>query len=216
MAVSTPASSYLGTRIPRVDGPEKVTGQARYGDDLAALRPAPRPARARPATPTRGSRASTPARRSPFPASIAVVTADDLAAVLKSPPTSRSREMLARGETRFCGQPVAAVLAESEAAAEDALALVEVEYEELPAVLDPLDALRADAPAVWPDGVPGRKEPTNASDPSLQSPNLADHVAVRPWRRRGRLRRGRRRGRALLPHLDRPPELPGAAHLHGR
>src|SRR4051794_19760807 len=178
MAVSdAPPTTYLGTRIARVDGPEKVTGQARFGDDLALYGllhvrlVLGQYAHAR-IVKIDGSEALKQ------PGVLAVITADDLATLLKSPPTSRAREMLAKGETRYCGQPVAAVVAETEAAAEDAINLVEVEYEELPAVLDPLDALKPDAPTVWPDGVPGAKAVENgASDPTLQSPNLADHVA---------------------------------------
>ena len=47
---------------------------------------------------------------------------------------------------RFAGEPVAVVAAGDEATAEAALALIEVEYEELPAVLDPLEALKEDSP----------------------------------------------------------------------
>jgi CO/xanthine dehydrogenase Mo-binding subunit len=175
MAVDTPPASYLGSRIPRVDGPEKVTGQARYGDDLPlygllhARLVLGTYAHAR----IKRIDASEALAR---PGVIAVLTADDLASILKSPPTSRARESLARGETRFAGQPVAVIVAETEAAAEDALALVDVEYEELPAVLDPLVALTPDAPAVWPDGVPGAKTPEETDDPALRSPNLADYT----------------------------------------
>jgi CO/xanthine dehydrogenase Mo-binding subunit len=160
-----------------VDGPEKVTGQARFGDDLAVYGllhvrlVLGQYAHAR-IVKIDGAAAMKQ------PGVLAVITAEDLASLLKSPPTSRAREMLAKGETRFCGQPVAAIVAETEAAAEDAVQLVDVEYEELPAVLDPLDALSPDAPAVWPDGVPGAKAVEDAAaDPALQSPNLADHVA---------------------------------------
>jgi CO/xanthine dehydrogenase Mo-binding subunit/aerobic-type carbon monoxide dehydrogenase small subunit (CoxS/CutS family) len=53
---------------------------------------------------------------------------------------------------RFVGQRVAAVVAESEAAAEEGVRRVVVEYEELPAVFDPEDAMRADAPAIHDRG----------------------------------------------------------------
>ncbi|MDP8922416.1 MAG: xanthine dehydrogenase family protein molybdopterin-binding subunit [Chloroflexota bacterium] len=174
MAVAA-AGSVLGTRIRRVDGPEKVTGQARYGDDLRlhgllhARLVLGLHAHAR-------IRRIDASRALGLPGVVAVIGADDLASVLKGPVTSRASEALARGETRFCGQPVAAVLAESEAVAEDALALVDVEYDELPAVLEPLDALRPDAPAIWPDGLPGRKVTEDADDPATRSPNLADHA----------------------------------------
>jgi CO/xanthine dehydrogenase Mo-binding subunit len=176
MAVSDPPRTYLGTRVPRVDGPEKVTGQARFGDDLTLYGLLHVRLVLGQYAHARIKRVDGSAALKQ-PGVLAVITADDLAALLKSPPTSRAREMLAKGETRFCGQPVAAVVAESEAAAEDAIALVDVEYEDLPAVLDPMDALQPDAPAVWPDGVPGKKAVEDAaSDPALGSPNLADWV----------------------------------------
>jgi CO/xanthine dehydrogenase Mo-binding subunit len=168
------AESWIGKRVPRVDGPEKVTGQARYGDDLqfpgllhTRLVLSPH-AHARIVRIDAGQALV-------HPGVVAVATADDLADMLKAPPTSRAREALARGEVRFCGQPVAAVLAESEAAAEDALALVEVEYAELPAVLDPLEAMASDAPAVWPDGAPGRDSVDQDGSGETQSPNVVSY-----------------------------------------
>ena len=177
MAVSTATESFLGKRIPRVDGPEKVTGQARFGDDLSLYGLLHVRLVLGVHAHARITKIDDTAALAQ-PGVLAVITADDLSALLKSPPTSRAREMLAVGETRFSGQPVAAVVAETEAAAEDAVQLVDVEYDELPAVLDPIQALSPDAPAVWPDGVPGSKAvEDDRGDPALRSPNLADHVA---------------------------------------
>src|SRR5438067_10985244 len=176
MAIETPPSvSYLGSRMPRVDGPEKVTGQARYGDDLPlyGLLHARLVLGAYAHAKIKKIDASQALKQ---PGVLAVLTADDLSSILKSPPTSRARESLAHGETRFAGQPVAVVVAETEAAAEDALALVDVEYEELPAVLDPLVSLTPEAPAVWPDGVPGAKTPEETDDPARRSPNPAAYT----------------------------------------
>src|SRR3546814_13302075 len=52
---------------------------------------------------------------------------------------------------RFVGDRVAAVAAESVDAAEEALGLIEVEYEPLPAVFDPLEAMQAGEPRLHPD-----------------------------------------------------------------
>jgi CO/xanthine dehydrogenase Mo-binding subunit len=177
MAVSIAPDSVLGKRVPRVDGPEKVTGQARFGDDLPLY--GLLHARLVPSLYAHARIVQIDASQAvKHPGVVGVVTADDLADIIKAPATSRAREALARGVTRFCGQPVAAVIAESEAAAEDALALVDVEYEELPAVVDPLAALAPDAPAVWPNGVPGAKAvEDDAGDPALRSPNLADYTS---------------------------------------
>jgi len=175
MAVETPTASYLGSRMPRVDGPEKVTGEARYGDDLALY--GLLHARLVLGVYAHAKITKVDATQAlGVPGVVAVLTADDLSDVLKAPPTNRGREPLARGTVRFCGQPVAVVVAETEAAAEDALGLVDVEYEDLPAILDPMEALSPDAPAVWPDGVPGAKTPEETDDPALRSPNLADYT----------------------------------------
>jgi len=55
---------------------------------------------------------------------------------------------LAIDKVRYVGEPVVAVAAEDEEAAKEALSLVEVEYEELPAVFDPEEAMREDAPLI--------------------------------------------------------------------
>ena len=62
---------------------------------------------------------------------------------------------LARDRVFYAGQPVAAVVAETEAAATDAVGLVEVEYEPLEAVIDPLQAMAADARPVLDRGEAG-------------------------------------------------------------
>ena len=61
--------------------------------------------------------------------------------------------VLALDRARFAGDPVAAVAAATEREAEEALALVEIEYEELPAVFDPLEALAEGAPLVHDEHV---------------------------------------------------------------
>ena len=61
-------------------------------------------------------------------------------------------QILARDRVRYLGEPVALVAAESEAAAEEALGRIEVDYEPVPGVFDPIEALRPDAPQVHEDG----------------------------------------------------------------
>jgi len=76
--------------------------------------------------------------------------------------------VLAEDRVRFVGERVAAVAAEDRDAAEEALVLIEVEYEELPAVFDPLEALTEHAPILHPEvnsyiGLPRPLEnPSNA------------------------------------------------------
>ena len=60
--------------------------------------------------------------------------------------------MVFNNPVRYAGEPVAAVAAVDRHTAEDALDLIEVEYEPLPFVLDARDALADDAPLVHEDG----------------------------------------------------------------
>ena len=63
---------------------------------------------------------------------------------------------MAHEVVRYVGEVVAAVVAETRAQAADAVELVEVEYEQLPAVTEIEDALKPDAPQVW-KGAPGNR-----------------------------------------------------------
>ena len=62
------------------------------------------------------------------------------------------RRLLFDNPVKFVGAPVAAVAAVNRHVAEEALGLIEVDYEPLPFVLDPEAALEPDAPHVWPEG----------------------------------------------------------------
>ncbi|MCU1615664.1 MAG: Xanthine dehydrogenase, molybdenum binding subunit apoprotein [Frankiales bacterium] len=98
----------------------------------------------------------------------AVLTAADLPDPMpRFGPVYADRPVLAVGETRFHGEPVAAVAAETEEAAEEAAALVRVTVEELPAVLTVERALDPDAPLV--------------QDPCLRKGPLAQTNTLREW-----------------------------------
>src|SRR5471032_1888519 len=73
-----------------------------------------------------------------------------------SPMTAPPRRLLAHELVRFAGEPVAAVVATSRVAAQTASEAIAVQYEVLPSVVDPLEATKPGAPAVWteaPDNV---------------------------------------------------------------
>ncbi len=59
--------------------------------------------------------------------------------------------VLARGRVRHVGDPVAFVVAETPDQARDAAELIEVDYDELPAVIDTARARDAEAPQIWPE-----------------------------------------------------------------
>ena len=130
----------------RVDGPDKVTGRARYAGDLTrpgmlwgkVLR-SPLPHARIVAVDTRAAQA--------LPGVLAVLTGEDLPDV-RVGRSVRDMPVLARGKVRFIGEKVAAVAAATEEIAEAAVGLIHVAYEELPAVFDPLAAIRLGAPLV--------------------------------------------------------------------
>ena len=143
------ATSTVGRAVPHVEGRAKVTGGARYSADIMLP-----------------GMLWGKCLRSPFPhariVSIdisqarqqrgihAVITGADLPDILLGR-FLLDCPVLARDRVRFIGEKVVAVAAESLDAAEAALRLIEVEYEELPAVFDPLQAMREDAPRIHDD-----------------------------------------------------------------
>jgi CO/xanthine dehydrogenase Mo-binding subunit len=147
--------SLIGTGRRRLEGGIKVRGEISYAGDLqlpglthARLVLCPHSA-ARIVEIDDSAAASSPGV-------LAVVSGADLKGVAAPAPF-----LLAAGRAAFAGQPVAVVVAESEALAADAAALVQVRYEPLPAVVDAESALDPAAPSV----IPGR-------------PNLTDHVLM--------------------------------------
>lgn len=137
------ATSGLGISRPRPDSNEKVRGTIRYAADL----PVSGLLHAR-VVPSLYAHALIlgidVAAAMQVPGVVAVLTAADLPIV--GADDMRMFEPLARSEALFAGQPVALVVAETEAAAEDAALLVTVEVERLPVVVDLAAAMRADSP----------------------------------------------------------------------
>jgi 4-hydroxybenzoyl-CoA reductase subunit alpha len=134
----------IGQRTPLVDGIEKVTGRARYTADL-------------PCGPTLVGRilrspvahgvlrAIDVARARAVPGVRAVVTGADFAAPYGVIPIAQNEWPLARDRVRYRGEPVAAVAAVDEAAAEAALAAIELAIDPLPAYFDAAAARAPDA-----------------------------------------------------------------------
>lgn len=89
-----------------------------------------------------------------LPGVIAVLTAEDLKGVnLAWMPTLAGdvQMVLADGKVLYQNQEVAFVVAENRYIADDAIQLVEVEYEELPVLVDPFKSMAPDAPVLRPD-----------------------------------------------------------------
>lgn len=177
----TDTFTHIGRSRRLKDGSEKVTGMLEYAPDVA-LRGAPGGVYARFVTsphPHARVTAIDTSMALDVPGVVAVLTADDFPAIT---PTSRHRLLLARDRVLFVGQPVALVLATDEAAAEDGAELVRVEYERLPAAVTMDQARAADAPLVWPEGMPGESEEAAAHGAEVEGEadeaGAASNVAV--------------------------------------
>jgi len=179
----TVATRYAGTRVPRVEDNRLLTGRGTFVDDV-----------------------SSPGMlhacfvRSPFarakiigidaaaalalPGVRAVFTAGDLNpdvkeawhAVAGKNIQDTPRPPLAEGEVKFVGDPVAVVVAESRYLAEDAVELVDVDYEALPAVADFTQAVNSDVVVheAYPDNVAGGM---GGAPPDEETFSSAAHVA---------------------------------------
>ena len=134
----------VGTSLPRQDGPDKVTGRARYAGDQAP--PGMLYARlvTSPYAHARLLNIDTSAALS-TPGVVAAFTAETLG-MAQEEPLSRAQTPLAQGEVVWCGHPVAIVVGETEASAQDGADAVEVDYDPLPVVIDPEVAMRPDSP----------------------------------------------------------------------
>jgi xanthine dehydrogenase molybdenum-binding subunit len=169
--------SIVGKRVPRVDALGKVTGSAIYSGDMSL----PGMLHAKIA-------------RSPYAYAIikridiskalalegvkAVITAEDVPGYKnRSPLLLVEMPHLAQDRVTYESQPVAVVAAVSKDIAEKAVGMVEVEYEEMPPVLDVVEAMKPDTPPIYPNLYTNfiARPPTDTdSKPS----NIAYHMSV--------------------------------------
>jgi carbon-monoxide dehydrogenase large subunit len=150
---------YVGSRLKRPDDPRILTGRGRYVDDVVLPRMLHAVFVRSPHAHARIARCEVaPARAAPGVA--AVLTGADVAAlcrpyrgILQHYKGMKTGAIvpLALERVRCVGEPVVAIAAADRAAAEDAAALVEVEYEPLPAVLSPDAATAPGAPLIHPE-----------------------------------------------------------------
>jgi CO/xanthine dehydrogenase Mo-binding subunit len=139
----------LGQPAPRSDAREKVTGSARYTADVPLPGALWGKALRSPLPHARITRIDT-SQAQKVPGVHAVLTGADVRGV-RYGRRLYDIPVLAEERVRFVGDRVAAVGAVDLDTAAEALSLIQVEYEELPAVFDPLEALRDDAPILHPE-----------------------------------------------------------------
>ncbi len=191
------AQSVIGARVARVEGVEKVSGQALYAADV----------------PLPGALWGK-ILRSPYPhariVNIDISKAwkvDGVRAVVtgKEEPNHyqgksiRDIPVLCWDKVRYVGDRVAAVAAETREAAEEAVGLIEVEYEELPAVFDPLKAMEPGAPILHddPSSYDGAPQDIMVKD----IPNVVNRLT---WKK-GDIDRGFREADLVIEHTFRVP-----------
>ena len=155
IVLSNKEFNVIGTRPIRHDGWDKVTGRARYAADTYLPNMLHGKILRSPHAHAVIKSIDT-SKAAALPGVEAVITADDLpdysAKLIDQEEGSMAnfgfstRNVLAREKALYRGHSVAAVAAISPHIAEEALALIEVEYEVLKPVLNPADAMKEDAP----------------------------------------------------------------------
>src|SRR5216117_909545 len=161
----------IGLSIPRPDAPEKVTGVVQYVADLSPRGLLHAKLLRSPHAHARILKIDVSKARV-LPGVRAVLTAADIPELKRKAPT-RAHAVLAIDRVVFAGQPVAAVAADEPAIAEEALDLIDVQYEVLAVSADPLEAMKPGAPPVADAGSVGgvttEAKPAKAVNISQQS-----------------------------------------------
>lgn len=164
----------VGQSIPRKEARDKVTGRARYNNDAVVggtFYAAPRL--------SEHAHAIIKTIRTDEALQVdgvqVILTGADSALLLGE--VLEDRPPLARGVVRYWGEPVALVVARTEASARLAAALIHIDYEPLPVINSIEEALKPDAPLVHPD----LKKYTVSQKPVYPKPdtNIADHIHLR-------------------------------------
>jgi len=158
IAIHETGYGMIGSRLPRLEDHPLLTGRGRFVDDIAISEPL-HAAFVRSPHPHALIRAVRSGAARALPGVFAVLTLDDLAPAMTKRRMVRTSNSgtpldrcwafaLADGEVSYVGEPVALVLATDRYVAEDAVALVEVDYEVLPSAGDCRKAVLPDAPIV--------------------------------------------------------------------
>src|SRR4051794_4875877 len=174
----------IGVSVPRFDAPEKVTGRTQYVADVQVpgllhgrlLRSPHAHARIK---------SIDVSRARALPGVRAVLTAADIPE-LKPGAKTRAHALMAIDRVVFAGQPVAAVAADELAIADEALDLIEVEYEPLPVAADPYASMQRGAPRVADEGTEADTSEALAhsgiapteTEAETQAPNVAQQARL--------------------------------------
>lgn len=200
--------SVVGKRLPKVDAPDKATGRALYTDDIILpnmiygkllLSPVPHAK----------IKSIDISEAEKLTGVKAIFTGADVSDITygTSPPRY-DENILAKDKVRYVGDVVAAVAAVDEQTCYEALKLIKVDYEELPAVFDPFEAMKDGAPRLFDHKYPHNintqvnhhfgdvekgfaeadyiKESRFVGNRTYQNP-MEPHAAIAEWDRHGRV-----------------------------
>ena len=187
----------IGKSLPRIEGYGKVTGQTKYAADLPF----------KDLLWAKVLRSSVPHARilnietskaKGLPGVHAVLTGADVKDVYVGTRV-KDQPVLAQDKVRMSGDAIAAVAAESVAIADEAIRLIDIEYEELPYVDDPLEALKPTAPLIHED----RNKYRNAAKlpEGMPGHNLQSYVV---WKN-GDVEAGFQKAARIFEHTFRTP-----------
>ena len=170
---------FVGKSTTRIDGVDKVSGRAKYAYDLQIGESLIGKIIRSPIAHAIIKNIRGLEEASELPGVRAVISAKDLPDVLYGRFIADSR-VLARERVRYVGEPVVAIAADDIFAAEDAAALIEVEYEAIRPLDNPADAMRRDQQLLVHPNFPGYTK--TIRDPiSLggKAPNVSAYLKVR-------------------------------------
>jgi len=200
--------SVVGKRLPKIDAPDKATGRAIYTDDIVLpnmiygkllLSPLPH---------AKIKSINTEKAKALPGVKVILTGADVTDLTYGTSPPRYDENVLAKDKVRYVGDVVAAVAAIDEETCYKAIKLIEVEYEELPAVFDPMEAMKEGAPRLFDDKYENNintrvdhhfgdiekgfaeadhiKEARFVGNRTYQNP-IEPHCAIAEWDRHGRV-----------------------------
>lgn len=163
MAIAKKNFSVIGKSLPRVDSGDKCTGRTKYADDLTR----PRMLFGKILTSTHPHALITKldtSKAEALPGVFGVITGKDLPIQFGIMPVSQDENALAVKKVRYVGEPVAAIAAIDEDIAEEAIALIEIEYEPLKAIMSIEDAINTQEPRIHDYGPEGNLHKVVSTD----------------------------------------------------
>jgi CO/xanthine dehydrogenase Mo-binding subunit len=166
--------SIVGSRTLQVDAFEKVVGRATFAADISFPRMLIASVVRSPVAHALVTKIDL-SRAQKLKGVRAVVTGADTPYLYNLP--LRDQPFLAIERVRYVGEPVVAIAAEDEDLAQEAASLVTVDYEPLPALFDPVEAMRPGAPLIHPEYESYRRDTSLFT--SIPNSNVLSHFKLR-------------------------------------